>query len=179
MCCCSASTAEIRKTVEDVVAGYPSPTGSILGILEELQERHPQKYLPRETLALVAEVTGVSPAQIYSVVTFYAFFNLKPQGRHTIMVCRGTACHTRGSKTLLDQLLRSAGHAAGAAGEEGEGAVETFTTPDHRLTVRTVACFGQCALAPVIGVDEDIYGYMNELKLKEVLQGLEGQGGQS
>lgn len=163
---------DLERQVEEVVARHGERTGDVLGILEELQQQHPNKYLPTETLELVAEKMGVPRSQIFSVVTFYSFFNLSPQGKHTLMVCRGTACHTRGSKALHDALLRSAGKRQTESEQE---AVSVFTTPDHRMTVRTVACFGQCALAPVVAVDEEIYGYASEMKLKEILDKIEKQ----
>ncbi len=152
--------------VDEVVARFGHRTGDVLGILEEVQKRHPLNYLPRETLALVAERTGLSASQIYGVATFYSFFNLRPQGRHTVTVCRGTACHTRGSKDLLDTLRRRAG--AGTDSDE-----ETFTTPDGQLTVRVVACFGQCALAPVVAADERIHGHVTDQQLNRILESIQ------
>jgi NADH-quinone oxidoreductase subunit E len=105
---------------------------------------------------------------VFSVVTFYSFFNLEPQGRHTVMVCRGTACHTRGSRHLL-QTVRQAAGMPPTDGESGENA---FTTPDRQTTVRTVACFGQCALAPVVAIDEDIHGYVTDVRLRELFKAL-------
>lgn len=171
---CTETTDDLRKMVEEVVAKYPLRTGNILGILEELQERHPKKYLPCSTLAMVAEVTGVAPAQIFSMSTFYAFFNLKPQGKHTITVCRGTACHTRGSKALLDALIQMAGVKAESDDDDDED-TGTYTSPDGRLTIRTVACFGQCALAPVVGIDHDIHGYVNEVQLRGLVKDIEAR----
>ena len=149
--------------VDEVVARYPDRTGDVLSILEELQKRHPFRYLHRTTMEQVARRTGLSCAQVFSVATFYSFFNLQPQGRCTLMVCRGTACHTRGSKDLLDTIKARAGIPRDQHGE-------SFTTPDHRLTVRTVACFGQCALAPVVATDDKIYGNVTDIKLKKILQ---------
>lgn len=156
-----------EKQIDDVITKYPDRTGDILGILEELQERHPLKYLPMETLALVAEKKGIPPSIIYSVVTFYSFFNLRPQGRHCVMVCRGTACHTRGSKLLMDGILSAAGS---PPPEDDTGAA--YTTDDYGMTVRTVACFGQCALAPVVAVDEDIHGHMSDIKMRRIVRDL-------
>ncbi|MFO1530087.1 MAG: NAD(P)H-dependent oxidoreductase subunit E [Kiritimatiellia bacterium] len=142
---------------------YPDPTGDLLGILEELQKRHPRKFLPRPTLCQVATKTGFSRSRVFSVTTFYSFFNLEPQGEHVVMVCRGTACHTRGSKGLLDRLRERL--ALEPCGSESEA----FRTADNRLTVRTVACFGQCALAPVLSSDEDIHSHVTEAQLDELI----------
>ncbi|HMP75385.1 MAG TPA: NAD(P)H-dependent oxidoreductase subunit E [Kiritimatiellia bacterium] len=149
-----------EATVDEVIARYPDTTGDVLSILEELQHRHPHQYLPRETLELVSRKTGISRSQIYSVVTFYAFFNLKPQGRHTIAVCRGTACHTRGSRALLESLANRLGI------PPSERDQPSFTSPDREVSVRTVACFGQCALAPVVAADEEIHGHMTDINLR-------------
>jgi NADH-quinone oxidoreductase subunit E len=112
-------------------------------------------------LKYVAAKTDLPLAQIYSVVTFYALFNLEPQGKHTIAICRGTACHTRGSRNLLDRIKMVLSLSG------GEGADKLcLNTPDGEFTIRTVACFGQCALAPVVEVDHAIFGHMNERTLE-------------
>ncbi len=162
----SRETAPLPESqVDEIIARHPDRTGDVLTILEELQAKHPLNYLPTTTLELVARKKQIPLSEIYSVVTFYSFFNLQPQGRHTIMVCRGTACHTRGSKMLMDGVLA----AAGSPPAEDEGAT-AFTTADYGVTVRTVACFGQCALAPVVAVDEDIHGHMTDLQLRRIVR---------
>ena len=149
------------EVIDEIIARHPDRTGDVLAILEEIQQRHPLKYLPPQTRELVAQKMGVARSQILSVVTFYAFFNLKPQGLHTITVCRGTACHTRGSKQLLDGLKSSSGF--------GDDDATSLTTPDCRLTLRTVACFGQCALAPVVAIDHEIHGHVSDFKLRKLV----------
>ena len=156
--------------IDEIIARHPDPTGDVLAILEEIQQRHPLKYLPPETHELVARKMGIARSQIMSVVTFYAFFNRKPQGQHTAIVCRGTACHTHGSKQLLDGL--KAGTGLGDESDEAglaSGAAMSLTTPDGRLTIRTVACFGQCALAPVVAIDHEIYGHVSDFKLRKLV----------
>ena len=159
-----------EQVIDEVIARHSDKTGDVLSILEEIQDRHPLKYLPEETHEYVARKMGVSRSQILSVVTFYAFFNLKPQGRHTVTICRGTACHTRGSKQLLDSLKSSAGFH-----EDDEESASSFTTPDHAMTIRTVACFGQCALAPVAAIDHEIYGHVSDFKLRKLVAAIEGR----
>ena len=156
--------------IDEVIARHPDRTGDVLSVLEELQQRHPLQYLPAETQASVARKMGVAQSQIFSVVSFYAFFNRQPQGRHTVAVCRGTACHTRGSKALLDALKASAGF---HPDDEATDGATSFTTPDCRLTIRTVACFGQCALAPVAAIDEVIHGHVTDLKLRKLVAAIE------
>ncbi|MFN8095722.1 MAG: NAD(P)H-dependent oxidoreductase subunit E [Vicinamibacteria bacterium] len=155
---------EDQDTLDRIIAEQSGRPGALLGILEKLQEQHRNKYLPMETLEYVAARTGVPQSQVYGVATFFALFNLEPQGTHTVAICRGTACHTRGSRALLERIklqlgLREAPDDAGGADKL------TLTTPDRRFTIRTVACFGQCALAPVVEVNHAIRGHVKEQAL--------------
>jgi NADH-quinone oxidoreductase subunit E len=129
-----------------------------------------------ETLEYVAARMGLPQAQVYSVATFYALFNLEPQGSHTVSICRGTACHTRGSRALLERLKLQLG--LRDPPEEAGGADKlTLTTLDRRFTIRTVACFGQCALAPVVEVDHAIRGHVKEQALMREVDQLRKEGG--
>jgi NADH-quinone oxidoreductase subunit E len=163
----SGKAAPSARELDAIVDRFRSKPGGLLGMLEEIQERHPHKFLPRETLEYVSRRSGIPLSKIYSVVTFYAFFNLKPQGEHTIVVCRGTACHTRRSKNLLEYLTRMLG-----VKEEEKAAGEKLflTSKDNAFTLKTVACFGQCALAPVVEIDGKIYSHMTEDKLRQIVQ---------
>lgn len=175
-----------NEVVDVIIARYRDRgdrTGDVLGILEEVQRRHPQNYLPAQTYAYVAQKTGLPASQIMSVVTFYAFFNRRPQGRHTLTVCRGTACHTRGSRRLLEAIMTCVGvhddapadasdHGTGKDSEDGTAT--SFTTPDGRLTIRTVACFGQCAQAPVVALDEAMHGHVSDYSWRELVAALDG-----
>ncbi len=155
-----------QQTISEIVATYKGKHGALLSILETVQRSNEHSYLPKQELALIARLLDVPLSQIYSVATFYAFFNLKPQGKHVVTVCRGTACHARGSKPLLDQVLRTL-HIE--LDEDG-----VATTEDYQFTVHTVACFGQCALAPVISIDGVIYSQVTEETLKKLLNALKG-----
>jgi NADH-quinone oxidoreductase subunit E len=153
--------------VNKVITRHDARPGALLAILQEIQNSNPRRYLPRETLELIAAKTDVPLSRIFSVVTFFALFNLKPQGRHTVSVCRGTACHTRGSRDLLEKVMFSLGfHTI----EDGQNDQLALTTPDGAVTLRTVACFGQCALAPVVEVDHAVFGHMNERMLVRELE---------
>jgi NADH-quinone oxidoreductase subunit E len=158
--------------VDNVLGKQNGRPGALLAILQQVQNHHPRKYLPLETLEYIAARTRIPLARIYSVATFFALFNLEPQGRNTISVCRGTACHTRGSRDLFVKLLMYYGF-------KTEGDAETdqlvVTTADGNMTLRTVACFGQCALAPVIEVNHAIFGHMNEPTLQRELDALAQQ----
>ncbi len=165
----TALSAEEQAFADRVITAHTGKPGALLGILEQIQDRHPHKYLSSEVLEYVAEKTDTPLAQIYSVVTFFALFNLDPQGEHSISICRGTACHTHGSRSLLQRLR----HELGLPDDETEQSC--VTTPDGKYSLRTVACFGQCALAPVVEVDHAVFGHVNEQSLQRELEQLTGR----
>ncbi len=158
-----------QQFLDKVIAGQRSRPGALLGILEAAQDHEPRKFLSRETLEYIAAKTDTPLARIYSVVTFYALFNLEPQGKNTICICRGTACHTRGSRELLESLMFKLGFHN--PDEELTDKI-ALNTADGQYTIRTVACFGQCALAPVVEVNHEVYGHMNEQTLQRELEHL-------
>ncbi len=157
----------------ELIRRYKGRPGALLGLLEEAQDLERFRYLPEATLRAISEGMAVPLSQVYSVATFYSFFNLKPQGLHTVVVCRGTACHTRGSRRLLDRLKLDLGLHSHAAEDGSEAEKLSITTPDRKYTVRTVACFGQCALAPVVEINHEIFGHMNERALRSEVDELE------
>lgn len=159
-----------RERIDKIIQEHRSKPGALLTILEAIQEANRYRYLPKETLIYLGQQMDETLANIYSVVTFYAFFNMEPQGKHTITVCRGTACHARGSKRLLDRVC----HLLKVDLKQYAQSDQPFiTTPDLKYTIRTVACFGQCAQAPIIGVNEEIYGYVTEDKLRKIIDELD------
>jgi len=156
---------------DSIISIYKGKPGGLLSVLEEVQKITQHSFLTEPAIRYIAEKMEVPLSKIYSVITFYSFFNLKPQGEHTIIVCRGTACHTRGSRALLTDLMLK----LGLSEEEGESE-SSFTTDNKKFTVRTVACFGQCALAPVIAVDSVIHSSMTSEKLEAILKKLSKAG---
>lgn len=152
------------EVLDEIIEKHRGKPGMLLTTLEEAQEKNSLKYLPGETLAEISKKLRVPYTQVYNVATFYSFFNLKPQGKHSIVVCRGTACHTKGSKALLDDVGAILGFRH--AWDDSES---SFTTPDNLFTVRTVACFGQCAQSPVVAIDNVIYSNVNSRKLLKIL----------
>lgn len=155
--------------LDGLIAERNGRPGALLGILEKVQEHNRHKYLPLETLEYIAHKTSTPLARVYSVATFYSLFNLQPQGDHTISICRGTACHTRGSRNLLQSVRLELGMTAEISEEEKV----LLTTPDRKFTVRTVACFGQCAMAPVVELDHRIRGHVNERTLHRDIETLD------
>jgi NADH-quinone oxidoreductase subunit E len=163
---------EEQSFIDRAIAAHSGKPGALLGVLERVQEHEPHKYLSPAVLEYIADQMDLPLAQIFSVVTFFALFNLEPQGDHTICICRGTACHTRGSRNLLQRLRLE----LGLPEESQEGADKLcVTTPDGKYSLRTVACFGQCALAPVVEVDHAVFGHMNEQTLHREIEHLSGR----
>jgi NADH-quinone oxidoreductase E subunit len=128
---------------------------SLIPILQQIQDAY--GYLPAEILSEVSKHTGLHASHMYGVATFYEQFHLEPRGRHTIKCCRGTACHVRGGREIINALERELDV------EEGQ------TTEDMRFTFETVACLGTCFLAPVIMINDDYYGNVKAGKIKSIL----------
>lgn len=162
---------EEQVFIDKLIATRRSRPGALLGILEAAQERNRYKYLPLETLRYIAAKMELPLSRIYSVATFYALFNLQPQGENTICICRGTACHTRGSRNLLQGARLELGLGLDTGESDGNEADKLLlTTADRQFTVRTVACFGQCAMAPVVEVNHRICGHATERTVQREIE---------
>jgi NADH-quinone oxidoreductase subunit E len=159
-----------KLLIDQTILKFKDKPGDLLGILEAVQEGNPHKFLSLESLRYVAEQTGIPPARVFSTATFYALFNLDPQGDNVVCVCRGTACHTRGSRDLLAKLCLDLGLSDHEVNEPSEADKLSLTTADRKFTVRTVACFGQCALAPVVEVNHHILSHVNERSLQREIK---------
>ena len=157
--------------VESIIDSWKGRNGSLLGALEQAQQNDPKKYLSETTLREISKRLDIPLSRVYSVATFYSFFSLKPQGEHLLIVCRGTACHTRGSLVLLNEALSRL-----KIKEFNEKEENSVTSSDNLITIRTVACFGQCALAPVIMFDGLVLSRMTVSKLVSLLDKLKKGG---
>ena len=143
----------------NVLNVHPNDRQYALAILQDMQRAF--HYIPREGLKAASEYLGCGLSELYSMATFYKALSLKPKGKHIIKVCDGTACHIRGSVTLLDALRRRLGI------EGGE------TTKDGLFSLETVNCLGACAIAPVMIIGEEYFGSLTIEKLDAVLQSYE------
>lgn len=161
------------RQIDIIVNKYKGLPGELLSVLEEVQQSHQHKYLPEETIEYLAKKLKIPKVRLYAVVTFYAFFNLQPQGEHSIVICRGTACHTRNSRYLLESLGLLLGFTMPQLQEGNEKIF--LTTKDKKFTIKTVACFGQCALAPVVEIDSVIYSNMTIQKLQKLVKTIAGK----
>ena len=165
-------TSSEKLAIEQAVAAYESRPGALLGILEAVQHANPHHYLSPPGLRYIAQVTGVPPARVYSTATFFSLFSLSPQGDNVISVCRGTACHTRNSRALLEKLCIDLGLAGSEVNALSDADKLSLTSADRKFTIRTVACFGQCALAPVVEVNHRILSHVNERALQREVKTL-------
>lgn len=152
-----------ETTLDTIIAEYEAPAGRLLGILGEIQDR--EGYIPHETLAMLAEKTDVRLSQLYSLVTFYSYFSLKPVGDHVITVCMGTACHVKGAPGILLALKEMLGITSGTS-DDGRFSI---TTDDKKFTLEIARCFGACSMAPVLRVDGNLYGYATKEDLPAIL----------
>jgi NADH:ubiquinone oxidoreductase subunit E len=130
--------------------------GALMPVLQEAQNLF--GYLPLEILRLISRRLGIPMAEIYGVATFYSQFSFIPKGENTISVCLGTACYVKGAQAILEEIENELGIKAG------------YTTPDLKFSINSTRCVGDCSLAPVIIVNEDIYPKMTKERVKEVLK---------
>jgi NADH-quinone oxidoreductase subunit E len=146
----------IAQDMPAILAGQEDGEISLLAALEEIQRRY--RYLPRDVLILLGERLDIPLSQVYAVATFYNAFSLRPQGRHRLQVCTGTACHVRGAVQVLDRLETRLGIRAGE------------TSADQECTLETVNCLGACALGPVVVTDGDYVRHMTAGKVDRLLK---------
>ena len=148
----------MSEELRQVFAGYKGRREELIRILQDVQGKC--GYLPQEALTAISEFVNVPESIVFGVATFYAQFYLTRQGKHRIKVCRGTACHVRGSTRVMQTAKRVLGIKPGE------------TTPDYQFSLERVACFGSCALAPVIVVDNKVYGRMTPQRAEQILREL-------
>jgi len=145
----------MRERVAQILVPYRGQRGTLIPVLRKVQEE--LGYLPKEAVSEIALFLGVSESEVYGVASFYAQFRFIRQGEHTIKVCQGTACHVRGGRRILEAVEREINI------QPGE------TTEDYKFSLERVACFGSCALAPVMVVDKTVYGRMTTAKARKIL----------
>ncbi|MEW6182687.1 MAG: NADH-quinone oxidoreductase subunit NuoE [Bacillota bacterium] len=143
-----------QELLHEILSRHEKSRSLLIPIIQEAQEAF--GYLSREVLLAVADHLGLPPSTAYGVATFYAQFHLTCQGKHKVKVCQGTACHVRGGKAIMDAMKKE------LVIKPGE------TTPDGMFSLERVACVGSCSLAPVVVVDDKIYGGMAPSKITEL-----------
>ncbi len=143
------------EKIEGIIDKYKDQKWALIPLLQEIQEAF--GYVPPESIEPIAEALNVFPSQVQGVITFYAGFSLEPKGKYVLKVCRGTACHVRGGKSILRLIKKEL--------ELEEG----MTTPDYQFTLETTACLGACALAPTMMVNRTYFGKLTPPKVSSIL----------
>jgi len=146
--CNSHSGKNLLEDLKKIFEKYSKKRENVIPLLQDVQEKY--GYLSRESLINIAEYLNVPTSNVYGVATFYNQFRLMPLGKHIIRVCRGTACHVKGSDKILEKLESELKIKAGE------------TTPDKLFSLETVACVGACSIAPVITIDDEFYGRLQQ-----------------
>jgi NADH:ubiquinone oxidoreductase subunit E len=143
------------QALQEIIDEYREKKGSLIPVLQKAQEIF--GYLPLEVQKFIAEGMNVSLQEIYGVATFYAQFTLEPRGEHTIGMCMGTACYVKGAKVILDRLKKELNIDVGE------------TTGDLKFTLEATRCLGACGLAPVMIIDDSVYGRLTADKIPDIL----------
>ncbi|HOC09173.1 MAG TPA: NADH-quinone oxidoreductase subunit NuoE [Bacillota bacterium] len=155
---------EVRDTVDipenfeklqGVIDEYKEKKGALIPVLQKAQDIF--GYLPLEVQKFIAKGMDVPLQRIYGIATFYAQFSLEPKGEHSIGLCMGTACYVRGAQSVLEKLKEELGVDVGG------------TTEDLKFTLTATRCLGCCGLAPVMMIDDDVYGRLTPDRIPEIL----------
>ncbi len=142
--------------IKKIIDSYGAQQSALISILQDIQDRY--QYLPEIALRQVAKSLGIPLCDIYSVATFFRAFSLVPRGKHTCVVCMGTACHVRGAPRILEEVERE------LKIKPGE------TTADREFSLESVNCLGCCAIGPVVVIDKDYYGEMTVNKVSKLIR---------
>jgi len=149
------------RTFEEIVSAHrPLTKDSLIPLLQDVQEEN--GFLSYDSMEEISDILAVPVSRVYGVATFYKQFRFAPLGEHIIQVCRGTACHVKGSLKIVNHLemrlkLNSDGH-----------------SPDGKFSLITVACIGACSIAPVIKVGDEFFGHLTMQKLDRLIDQLGG-----
>ncbi len=144
-----------RQELQSIIDRHRDRTWALIPLLQEVQETF--GYVPPESIEPIADALKLFPTQVQGVITFYAGFSLEPKGKYVVRVCRGTACHVKGGRSILRLMKKELDL------DEGE------TSEDYQFTLETVACLGACFLAPTMMVNRTYFGRLSPPKVASVL----------
>lgn len=142
--------------LEAFIEGLGTTKGALIEILHKAQSLF--GYLPRDVQLFVARKLGIPGAEVFGVVSFYSYFTTKPRGKHTISVCMGTACFVKGADKIMERL------------KEKLKIESNEITEDGLFTLKDIRCVGACGLAPVLMIDDKVYGRVKEEELDSILE---------
>ena len=160
--CCNHKSVDL-SLLNDVLDKYASVKGSLITILQKTQEIY--GYIPTDAIYYIAEKTGLTPAKILGVATFYSQFRFQAVGKYLIMICKGTACYVNGAERIIEAV------------SEELGIGDNQTTEDGLFSLSLVSCLGCCSLAPVMMINEDTYGSLTPDKVKKILRDIREKEG--
>jgi NADH-quinone oxidoreductase subunit E len=145
-----------RTALADIFSRHKNDSGELIAILQDVQKEF--GYLPKESMREIARHLKLPESNVFGVATFYAQFKLSPAARRVVKVCSGTACHVKGNGDILAAIQHELGIKPGE------------TTKDFKYSLQLIACFGACALAPVMVVDKTVYGRVTPEKISQILK---------
>ncbi len=152
-------STEEHQSLRDILAKHEAERAAVISVLQDINARY--KYLPENVLRHTARALDIPLSRVYNIATFYNAFSLVPRGKHIIQVCIGTACYVKGGTKIIEAVQR-------------ELNIEVDeTTEDLKFSLETVSCLGCCGQSPVVRIDEDIYGYVSQRKIPEILANYE------
>jgi NADP-reducing hydrogenase subunit HndA len=154
-CCCCGGVDEKEQKLQEIIAKYKNVRGALIPVLHEAQEVY--GYLPMYVQKKVSEGLNIPLAEIYGVVTFYTQFTLQPKGKYKIQLCLGTACYVKGSSLVLDKLKEKLGINVGDCTEDG------------KFSLDACRCIGACGLAPVMMINDEVYGRLSPDDVEGIL----------
>lgn len=153
-------TAEQEEKLMQVIAEHKEDKGALMPVLQKAQDIY--GYLPVEVQKMIADGLDVPLEEVYGVATFYSQFSLNPKGEYKVSVCLGTACYVKGSGEVFDKLQQTLGIKGGEC------------TPDGRFSLEACRCIGACGLAPVITINDDVYGRLTPDDIPGILEKYQG-----
>lgn len=147
---------------DEILKKYTPEKENLIYILHEIQDAHPQHYISEEAVDVVGKFLGIPPSHIYGVLTFYTMFSTKPRGTNIIRLCESPPCFLKGSEKILLKLREILGVKVGE------------TTADGLFTLELCACLGVCGNAPVVMINEDVYGDLTDEKIVAIIEKIRG-----
>lgn len=153
--CSNGLSDQMFKELEEFINTVPNNQDSLIEVLHKAQQIF--GYLPNEVQDFIGEKLNVPTAKVYGVVTFYSYFTTKPRGKYVINICMGTACFVRGAGNVLEEFETRLKIKAGE------------TTPDGKYTIEVLRCVGACGLAPVVTVNDKVYGHFTKEMVDQIL----------
>lgn len=154
-CCCGCVDEKAQK-LQEIIEKYKNTKGALIPVLHEAQEVY--GYLPVSVQKKISEGLNIPLAEIYGVVTFYTQFSLNPKGKYKVNVCLGTACYVKGASQILDKLKEKLGMSVGECSEDG------------KFSLDACRCIGACGLAPVIMINDDVYGRLTPDDIEGIIE---------